>query len=71
MKRYQTPKTSLIALSGALAAGAAHGAITYTYYNQTIVAGDQTLDFDLNQDGVNDYRVKFNNNNAIDRKSVV
>ncbi len=66
MKRSHAHKKAFIALSSTtLAAGMAHGAVVYTYYNQTIVAGDDNLTFDLNQDGSPDYYVAFDNNNAL------
>ncbi|HTI98951.1 MAG TPA: immunoglobulin domain-containing protein [Dongiaceae bacterium] len=66
MKRKDIPKKSLAVLStSALAAGMAHGAITYHYYNTVAFAADSgSTPFDLDGDGHVDYLVKFSNNNV-------
>ena len=58
---------ALTALSAStLAAGMAHGEITYTYIDQTVVAsGGDNVQLDLNQDGFPDYKVEFSNNNNL------
>ncbi|HWD91576.1 MAG TPA: LamG-like jellyroll fold domain-containing protein [Verrucomicrobiae bacterium] len=62
--RTKTNKTILVASSSILAAGMAKGAVTYHYVNQSL---DPTANyqFDLNDDGTNDFKVFFDNNNSV------
>lgn len=47
-----------------LAAGMARGAITYNYVNQVQNTGDSGYNFDLDSDGITDFKVFFDANNA-------
>ena len=65
MKKSHAPKRTLLVLSSStLAAGMAHGAIVYTYYNTTVIPGID-YNFDLNQDGYADYTLEWDNSNAL------
>ena len=58
--KTKSKKALAVLSSSALAAGFAHGAVVYQYYNQTIAAGNgESLTFDLNQDGSPDFSVTF------------
>ncbi len=60
----KTNKTVLVASSSMLAVGMAQGAVTYNSVNQVLSTGDSGYTFDLNSDGVQDFKVFFDANNA-------
>jgi hypothetical protein len=59
-----TKKTVALLSTSALAAGAANGAILYTNINMTVSAHG-ALALDLDHDGVPDFQLAFNANNAV------
>ena len=59
-------KALALASTSALASNMAQAGVTYSYYNQTVVAGgSDQLTIDLNQDGSPDYTFEFDNNNDL------
>jgi len=57
-------KTILIASSSMMAAGVAHGAIVYTYVNQSYDPASSGYNLDLDGNGTADYKIFFDANNS-------